>query len=569
MVRRRAWAMGTPAKQRHSENALFVLHIPRDIRERLVGQTLTIPLDGLTKSIPITDKTRAIRFSLQASDSTTVKRRHAACQLFLEALFKRMREEKPTDLSDPNIAALLGELHASWARPYSDSPQVTVTPITGMKDEDHEEDPELIAEWKRVHAELAERAATDPATFFAQPEGGQRLEQLAQQQGRLKGIPTLTRRSLGQLAEGIPSAVSQGLTTAAKKRKGDYSPDAALSGYPAWQATQRPATGLAEGFASKVSLMGLVEDWWAEAKATGKSESTHESYRNSVKLLVKFLKHDDATRVTPQDIVAFKDYRLKTINPKTGKPVSAKTVKASDLTAFKSVFDWAVSNLKLPTNPASGVNVKLGKKVKVRERDFTADEIRALLIAADRVLAGTARAKNQTELAKRWVPWLCAYTGARVGELVQLRKEDLMQDQESGAWVLMVTPEAGTVKGKERRDIPIHEHLIALGFMEFVKAAPKGYLFMTIKPGSEFLGVWQSKKNRLAEFARETVTDPNVAPNHGWRHTFKSRGFEAGIQEKVLDAICGHAPRSVGQAYGTVTMKTKVDAIRAFPRYQV
>lgn len=94
-------------------------------------------------------------------------------------------------------------------------------------------------------------------------------------------------------------------------------------------------------------------------------------------------------------------------------------------------------------------------------------------------------------------------------------------------------------------------------------------LFMTIKPKKTFRGTWQSKKNRLTEFVRTIVKGPNVAPNHGWRHTFKMRGFEAGIQEKVLDAICGHAPGTVGRAYGSVTMQTKVDALSIFPRYMI
>ena len=41
------------------------------------------------------------------------------------------------------------------------------------------------------------------------------------------------------------------------------------------------------------------------------------------------------------------------------------------------------------------------------------------------------------------------------------------------------------------------------------------------------LGPLQGLKNRLAEFAREIVTDPNVAPMHGWRHRFKTVGMEA------------------------------------------
>jgi hypothetical protein len=54
----------------------------------------------------------------------------------------------------------------------------------------------------------------------------------------------------------------------------------------------------------------------------------------------------------------------------------------------------------------------------------------------------------------------------------------------------------------------------------------------------------------LAEFARVIVSDPNVAPNHGWRHRFKTVGMEAGIPPRILDAIQGQAPRSVADTYG-------------------
>lgn len=541
----------------------FTQRIPADLKARLIGQTLLVPLGGETIRTKITASTQSIRFSLRTTDRTEAKRRQAIAVAFMLDLFDKLRAAKPVDLTNQQVASLLGELHASWAREPDDSPQVTVTPANRTIDTDHEHDPELIAEWDQLHADLAARAATEPL-FFAQPQGGQTLQQLAKQQGLRKGIPELSERSLGQLTARIPTAVSKGLSTAARKRTGDYSPDAALDAYPVWEASQQPAMAKP----AKVTLMGLVDGWWKEAKAAGKSESTLESYRNSFRHLVRFLKHDDAARVTAQDIVAFKDHRLTTINPRTGKPASAKTVKASDLTAFKSVFDWAVSNLKLPANPASGVNVRLGKKVKVRERDFTADEIRALLKAANGALKGKAK-PNQTVQAIRWVPWLCAYTGARVGELVQLRKEDFKLDPETGAWVLTINPDAGTVKGKEYRVVPLHAHLVEMGFMQFVEAAPNDHLFMTVKPGKSLLGVWQSKKNRLREWAREHVTDPNVAPNHGWRHTFKTIGFEAGIQEKVLDAICGHAPSSVGRQYGTVSLKTKVDAMEKFPRYKL
>jgi hypothetical protein len=80
-------------------------------------------------------------------------------------------------------------------------------------------------------------------------------------------------------------------------------------------------------------------------------------------------------------------------------------------------------------------------------------------------------------------------------------------------------------------------------------------------------GVWRSVKNRLREFAREVVKDERVAPNHGWRHTFKTVGREAGIADSILDAICGHAANTVGGSYGSVTLKAQADAMGRFPRF--
>ena len=76
-------------------------------------------------------------------------------------------------------------------------------------------------------------------------------------------------------------------------------------------------------------------------------------------------------------------------------------------------------------------------------------------------------------------------------------------------------------------------------------------------------------KNRLTDFAREVVTDLKVAPNHGWRHTFKTIGREVGIEDSVLDGICGHAPPTVGKSYGGVSITAQVRAFAMFPRFAV
>lgn len=92
-----------------------------------------------------------------------------------------------------------------------------------------------------------------------------------------------------------------------------------------------------------------------------------------------------------------------------------------------------------------------------------------LILNAALTFADTAR---PFEAARRWVPWICAYTGARAGEITQLRGKDVVQRE--GRWAIQITPDAGTVKTGEPRIVPIHEHLIEQGFIDFVHAKGEG-----------------------------------------------------------------------------------------------
>jgi integrase len=343
-------------------------------------------------------------------------------------------------------------------------------------------------------------------------------------------------------------AVAEALDARSRFDAGDYSADPVANRFPEWKAARQ----------DKVSLVGLVEDWWREAKVAGRQVSTYESYRASFERLRVFVKHDDAATITPSDIVRFKDHRV-------GQGVSIKTVSDSDLAAMRSVFGWAVRNLKLPSNPAADVRMVRATPMRTRAKSLTPEETAAILNHSLRADRGKERPK--TYAAKRWVPWLCAYSGARLGEMVQLRKQDLRRDGDG--WVLTITPEAGRVKDKEVREVVVHEHLVALGSPAFVEASASGHLFLNSSPGKDSRGVWRSVKNRVTEFVREVVTDPAVRPNHGWRHLFKTLGREAGIEDSVLDAICGHKPQTVGGSYGSVTLKAQREAMAKFPRFMV
>ena len=76
-------------------------------------------------------------------------------------------------------------------------------------------------------------------------------------------------------------------------------------------------------------------------------------------------------------------------------------------------------------------------------------------------------------------------------------------------------------------------------------------------------------REHVAAWVRKLgINDPELSPNHAWRHTFKAIGFRSGISERVLDAIVGHAPASVGRGYGEPTLSDKAQELRKFPRYK-
>jgi integrase len=371
-----------------------------------------------------------------------------------------------------------------------------------------------------------------------------------------RGIRRVDDDSRSILLSAFWMALRDAFESRKKNIEGDYSPDPKANRFPQWEAPKR---NVPSPIASGASLTGLVEDWWKEAKAAGRKPSTYESYRNTMAKLVAVLEHDDGSRVTPEDIVRFKDFRLAT-------GTSAKTVKDSDLAGLKTIFGWAVMNRKMPINPAEGLIIKTSKPRKLRAKGFSDKEAALILNHAKNYKAGGEAPKLAA--AKRWVPWLCAFTGARVGEMLQLRKQDVRR--EGKHWVIRITPEAGPVKTDEAREVVLHRQIVESGFLDFVEASNAGHLF--ISPANDELGVRKAVKtarNKVNRFVREVVPDPNVDPSHAWRHRFKTVGIDEGVEMRVLDSIQGHAPRNISEGYGEVTIKAKANAIARFPNIKV
>lgn len=326
------------------------------------------------------------------------------------------------------------------------------------------------------------------------------------------------------------------------------------------------------------TIMAAFDSYADEKKPAA---STVKRWRPVIEHLIAFLGHDDVSRVTEEDLVAWKD-ALKVEVLKDGSRRSARTIRETYLSAARVTFGYAKDSRWIKINPVDDVSIRVPARVLTREDlGFTDDEAKTILKAS---LAQDPNSATLAVRARRWLPWLCAYTGARVNELTPLLAEEVTQTD--GVWAISIKPglssEKGklgsvdsqrTVKTRNVRSIPLHPHLIELGFIELVQAVKVGPLFYdpskskSLKPANP-----QHKKvaERLAAWVRELgVTDPQIQPNHAWRHLFTTIAREAGMDSTVIYAITGHAQKTEGGKYGRYKPKTFMNELQKFPRFEV
>jgi integrase len=187
--------------------------------------------------------------------------------------------------------------------------------------------------------------------------------------------------------------------------------------------------------------------------------------------------------------------------------------------------------------------------LKEREKGFEMTEATTILAATLRPPSG--KISVEMAAARRWVPWICAYSGARVNEITPLTGRDfIIRDG-----IPMMRVRAETNKTRKSRMVPLHGHLIEQGLLAYAKsrgARPLFYDPARSRGGSDANPHYKKVGERIAEWVRSLGIDPRVAPNHGWRHRFTSVARFVAMPEDVRHVIQGHAGGKIaGMKLGT------------------
>ena len=361
-----------------------------------------------------------------------------------------------------------------------------------------------------------------------------------------------------ELAHVITRAEIEALKRTIERDAGDY------SGQPSDPIVKPPGP---DDAADPVKLSQLWIDYLRSRVQAGFIKDGGRRQEPVIRSLRGFLKHDDARRVTKKDLLGWRDHLMTEVK------LAAKTVSDIYLSTVRSLFAWAHENERLPENVAEKVRQPKPRKVDGREKGYTDVEAVAVLRASRSHVPRPnqfdyVRETAHTTAAKRWAPILAAFSGARISEITQLRKEDVRKEGER--WIARITPDAGSVKSGGYRDVPLHQQIIDQGFIEFLDDANEGPLFHGSKDPAKFAGAAQGISDEVAKWLKELKLVPvGVRPNYGWRHRLKTQALELGLTMRVIDAMQGHQPRTSGEGYGDVNIIARMRVIDALPCYDL
>lgn len=222
----------------------------------------------------------------------------------------------------------------------------------------------------------------------------------------------------------------------------------------------------------------------------------------------------------------------------------------------KGFWKWACLRYERQFNPMAAVTALSVGNTRDKRHPFTDDDLKALAVVIE--------AERERRPERYWIATLLAYTGARLEEIAQLRKQDVVTLE--GVPCVYITEEAGSTKTEaSQRWVPIHSAVLAKGFLAYTQGRTEGArLFFDESNSVNRFGPAISKW-----FAR--VKKPLNLPDdkkkvlHSFRHTMADRLREAQVDHLLRREIMGHAYEDVeDQVYGSVqgmSIKAKQVAI--------
>ena len=232
------------------------------------------------------------------------------------------------------------------------------------------------------------------------------------------------------------------------------------------------------------------------------------------------------------------------------------------LSMLKGFLHWCRDEEHIPAAPGEKVKVPLKANPQEARYPFSSDQLVKLFASPQFTGHYSVGRRNKpgdviVRDGKFWIPLIGLFTGMRLGEIVQLRTNDVRQDD--GNWYFDVTineDEDKTLKTvHSKRRIPLHSELIKIGFLGYraqraEKAEQSPRLFPDIKPGKD--GYMSHNFSKwFSRYTKAVAVKTDKTTFHSFRHNFKDALHAAGIDGTVQNALMGHTDTSAAAGYGS------------------
>lgn len=261
----------------------------------------------------------------------------------------------------------------------------------------------------------------------------------------------------------------------------------------------------------------------------GYSDNTVDSYRRDLERFINFLRDQSIDDFNDVD----KSIMSRFFSSLNSLGLSTKSL-ARNFSSIKSFFRYLLSNDFIQSNPASQFKPP---KVKVHPPEvLSISEMERLLEQPNHKTLLGLRDKAMLEFAYA--------TGVRVSELINLKKNDLLLNEE----IVRVFG-----KGSKERFVPIGSHAIYWINEYMIKSRPV-LIRNLYSTDIVFVNRFGKKLSRmgffkiLREYVQKAKIDKNVHP-HTIRHSFATHLLERGADIRVVQELLGHAKISTTQIY--------------------
>ena len=216
---------------------------------------------------------------------------------------------------------------------------------------------------------------------------------------------------------------------------------------------------------------------------------------------------------------------------------------------LSSFMIWCVNNGYCNTNPFTGMKIK-HKKLPRDERDrFTEKEIKDMF-SKHNYLHLTKVEKDS--YSKYWVPLIGCFTGMRCGEICSLYLDNVKEikgNHRNKRWCFDILEEPNRPDKKlknqsSRRIVPIHDTLIDLGFIDFIKLLKKDperkrvFEELEYREGTYIRSISRFWNNRYLPLLG-IKTDKNGF--HSFRHSVIDHLKQLGVEPHFINELVGHS----------------------------